>query len=132
MTSHRIRLFYSTDGVTDDPETGFHSWLEDWNAIFDNTTTDEVTNVIPDAPEQPQDPANEPYYKTELTYTSSEDPLVILEDPYYALVDYCSWSRVGYHACDHGYNDDDDGGCQWRKENIREDPPVPGHVPTFL
>jgi hypothetical protein len=130
MTAHRIRLFYSTDGVIDDANTGFHSWLKDWNTIFDTDTAGEVTNSIPDAPQQPQDPINEPYYRAELTYASSEDPLVILEDPYYALIDYCSWSRVGYHACDHGY--DDDVGCQWRKENIREDPPVPEHVPTFL
>jgi hypothetical protein len=131
MSSHRIHLYYSTDGITDDPDTGFHSWLQDWNSIFDTDTADEVLNSIPDTPQQPQDPANESYYRTELTYASSEDPLVILEDPYYALVDYCSWSRVAYHACDHGYAVDDDG-CQWREENIREDPPVPDHVPTFL
>jgi hypothetical protein len=131
MTSHRIRLFYSTDGITDDPDTGFHSWLKDWNLIFETDTADEVLNSTPDAPTEPQDPTNESYYRAELTYASSEDPLVILEDPYYALVNYCSWSRVGYHACDHGY-DDNENGCQWRKENIREDPPVPEHVPTFL
>jgi hypothetical protein len=130
MTSHRIHLYYATDGVTTDPDTGFHSWLQDWNDIFDTETADEVSNSIPNAPTEPQDPTNEAYYRAELTYASSEDPLVILEDPYYALVDYCSWSRVGYHACDHGYDDDD--GCQWIKENIREDPPVPEHVPTFL
>jgi hypothetical protein len=130
MTSHRIHLYYSTDGVTADPDTGFHSWLKDWNTIFDTDTADEVSNSIPDTPRQPQDPTNEAYYRAELTYASSEDPFTILEDPYYALVDYCSWSRVGYHACDHGYDDDD--GCQWRDENIREDPPVPEHVPTFL
>jgi hypothetical protein len=130
MTSHRIHLFYSTDGITDSPDTGFHSWLTDWNTNFDTDTADEVSNSIPDAPQQPQDPTNETYYRAELTYASSEDPLVILEDPYYALADYCSWSRVGYHACDHGTDVDD--GCQWKKENIREDPPVPEHVPTFL
>jgi hypothetical protein len=130
MSSHRIRLFYSTDGVTDDPETGFHSWLEDWNDIFDGDTPDEVSNSIPDAPFDPRDSTSESYYRVELTYASSEDPLTILEDPYYALIDYCSWSRVGYHACDHGTGVDDD--CQWREENIREDPPVPEHVPTFL
>jgi hypothetical protein len=130
MSSHRIHLYYATDGVTPDSETGFHSWLKDWNSIFNTDTADEVTNSIPDSPTEPQAPANEAYYKAQLTYASSEDPLVILEDPYYALVDYCSWSRVGYHACDHGYDDDD--GCQWREANIREDPPVPGHVPTFL
>jgi hypothetical protein len=130
MTSHRIHLYYATDGITDDPDTGFHSWLKDWNAIFDTDTADEVLNSTPDAPTEPQDPTKEPYYRAELTYASSEDPLEILEDPYYALVDYCSWSRVGYHACNHGYDDDD--GCQWREENIREDPPVPEHVPTFL
>jgi hypothetical protein len=130
MTSHRIHLYYATDGVTVDPDTGFHSWLKDWNSIFDTDTADEVSNSIPNAPTEPQDTANESYYQAELTYASSEDPLTILEDPYYALIDYCSWSRVGYHACDHGYDEED--GCQWRKENIREDPPVPGHVPTFL
>jgi hypothetical protein len=130
MVSHRIHLYYATDGVTDDPNTGFHSWLQDWNGIFDTDTADEVKNSIPDTPFEPQDPSNESYYQAQLTYSSSEDPLTILEDPYYALVDYCSWSRVGYHTCDHGY--DDDGSCQWRKENIREDPPVPEHVPTFL
>jgi hypothetical protein len=123
MASHRIHLYYATDGVTDDPDTGFHSWLQDWNAIFNSDTADEVNNSIPDAPTEPRDPSNEPYYRAELTYAPSEDP-------YYALVDYCSWSRVGYHACDHGYDDDDD--CQWREENIREDPPVPEHIPTFL
>jgi hypothetical protein len=130
MTSHRIRLFYSTDGVTDDPETGFHSWLSEWDEIFDSDTADEVQNSTPDSPTEPQDPTNEPYYRAELSYASSEDPMVILEDPYYALLDYCSWSRVGYHACEHGAGDAD--GCQWRDENIREDPPVPEHVPTFL
>jgi hypothetical protein len=130
MTSHRIRLFYSTDGIVGDPDTGFHSWLEDWNAIFDTDTADEVSNSIPGAPIEPRGPTNEAYYCAEMTYATSEDPLTILEDPYYALVDYCSWSRVGYHACDHGYDDDDS--CQWREANIREDPPVPGHVPTFL
>jgi hypothetical protein len=130
MSSHRIHLYYATDGTTDDPETGFHSWLKDWNSIFNTDTADEVSNSIPDAPFEPQDPTNEAYYKSQLTYASSEDPLVILEDPYSALVDYCSWSRVGYHACDHGYDDDD--GCQWREGNIREDPPVPEHVPTFV
>jgi hypothetical protein len=114
----------------DDPDTGFHSWLQDWNDIFDTDTADEVSNSIPDTPQQPNDPSNEEYYRAELTYASSENPIVILEDPYYALVNYCSWSRVGYHACDHGHDDDD--GCQWREENIREDPPVPGHVPTFV
>jgi hypothetical protein len=132
MSSHRIRLYYPTDGVTADPGSGFHSWLKDWNTIFDTDTADEVSNSIPDTPRQPQDPTNEAYYRAELTYASSEDPLTILKDPYYALIDYCSWSRVGYHACDHGYDADDDGGCQWREENIREDPPVPEHVPTFL
>jgi hypothetical protein len=130
MTSHRIHLYYATDGITDDPGTGFHSWLQDWNDIFATDTADEVSNSIPDAPTEPRDPTNESYYTTKLTYASSEDPLVILEDPYYALVDYCSWSRVAYHACDHGYDDEDD--CQWRDENIREDPPVPEHVPAFL
>jgi hypothetical protein len=130
MTSHRIHLYYATDGITNDSDTGFHSWLTDWNAIFDTDTADEVTNSIPNAPIEPQDSTNESYYRAELTYDSSEDPLVILEDPYYALVNYCSWSRVAYHACDHGYANDD--GCQWREENIREDPPVPDHVPTFL
>jgi hypothetical protein len=131
MASHRIRLYYSTDGITDTDGTGFHSWLQDWNSIFDTDTADEVSNSIPGAPQQPRDSANQPYYRAQLTYAASEDPLEILEDPYYALIDYCSWSRVGYHACDHGYDDDDDG-CQWRDENIREDPPVPEHVPTFL
>jgi hypothetical protein len=130
VTSHRIHLYYSTDGISDDPDTGFHSWLQDWNSIFDTDTADEVANSIPATPVNPQDPTNEPYYNVELTYASSEDPLAILEDPYYALVDYCSWSRVGYHACDHG--DDEEDGCQWREANIREDPPVPGHVPAFL
>jgi hypothetical protein len=131
MASHRIHLYYATDGITDDPDTGFHSWLKDWNAIFDTDTADEVFNSIPDAPIESQDPTKEAYYTAQLTYASSEDPLEILEDPYYALVDYCSWSRVGYHSCDHGYAVDDDD-CQWREENIREDPPVPEHVPTFL
>jgi hypothetical protein len=131
MPSHRIRLFYATDGITPDPDTGFHSWLKDWNNIFDTDTADEVSNSIPDASVDPQDPANESYYRAELTYASSEDAMTILEDPYYALIDYCSWSRVGYHLCDHGYVVDDDG-CQWREENIREDPPVPDHVPTLL
>jgi hypothetical protein len=130
MSSHRIHLYYSTDGVTDTPDTGFHSWLEDWNDIFNTDTADEVQNSIPDAPQQPQDSANESYYLAKLTYASSEDPLIILKDPYNALTDYCSWSRVGYHACNHGYDDED--GCQWREENIREDPPVPEHVPAFL
>jgi hypothetical protein len=130
MTSHRIRLYYATDAVTTDPETGFHSWLKDWNSIFNTDTADEVMNSTPDSSIEPQDPTQEPYYKAELSYDSSEDPLVILEDPYYALVQYSSWSRVGYHACGHGYDDED--GCRWRKENIREDPPVPEHVPTFL
>jgi hypothetical protein len=130
MTSHRIHLYYATDGITDDPDTGFHSWLQHWNDIFDTDTADEVSNSIPDVPFEPQDPTDEAYYTAQLTYASSGDPLVILEDPYYALVGYCSWSRVGYHACDHGYDDDDS--CQWRDENIREDPPVPDHVPTFL
>jgi hypothetical protein len=131
MTSHRIHLYYATDGVTDDPDTGFHSWLQDWNEIFNTDTADEVSNSTPGAPTEPLDPTKESYYQAQLTYASSEDPLEILEDPYYALVDYCSWSRVGYHACDHGYDDDNDG-CQWREANIREDPPVPGHVPAFL
>jgi hypothetical protein len=130
MSSHRIRLYYSTDGVTDDLDTGFHSWLEDWNSIFDTDTADEVLNSIPDVPVEPQDPTNESYYRAELTYASSEDPLIILEDPYFALTDYCSWSRVAYHKCDHGTDAVD--GCQWREDNIREDPPVPAHVPTFL
>jgi hypothetical protein len=131
MTSHRIHLYYATDGVTTDPDTGFHSWLKDWNNIFDTDTPDEVLNSIPDAPTEPLDPTKESYYQAQLTYAASEDPLEILEDPYYALTDYCSWSRVGYHSCDHGYAVGDDD-CQWREENIREDPPVPEHVPTFL
>jgi hypothetical protein len=131
MNSHRIRLFYSTDGISIGPDAGFHSWLKDWDSVLDSDTADEVSNSIPNARIEPQNPSNEPYYRAELTYASSEDPLAILEDPYYALLDYCSWSRVGYHACDHGYAVDDDS-CQWRKENIREDPPVPDHVPTFL
>jgi hypothetical protein len=130
MTSHRIRLYYSSDGVFPDSDTGFHSWLQDWDDILNSDTADEVENSIPVAPQQPQDSADEPYYKAELTYASSEDPTAILEGPYHALLDYCSWSRVGYHACNHGY--DSDGNCQWRDENIREDPPVPEHVPTFL
>jgi hypothetical protein len=130
MTSHRIRLYYSTDGVSDDPDTGFHSWLKKWNVKFDTETADEVKNSTPNAPVEPDDPTNEPYYRAEMTYASSEDPRVILEDPYFALADYCSWSRVGYHACDHGHDTDD--GCRWYKDNIREDPPVPDHVPTFL
>jgi hypothetical protein len=130
MTSHRIRLYYSTDGVTDAPETGFHSWLEDWNSTFETDTADEVSNSIPDTPRQPKDPTNESYYQAQMTYASSEDPLIILEDPYFALADYCSWSRVAYHKCGHGTDVDD--GCQWREANIREDPPVPEHVPTFL
>jgi hypothetical protein len=131
MPSHRIHLYYSTDGVSDTADSGFHSWLEDWNSIFDNDTADEVSNSIPDSPQQPRNPDNAPYYHAQLTYTSSESRLTILEDPYFALADYCSWSRVAYHACDHGTDIDD--GCQWRDdENIREDPPVPDHVPTFL
>jgi hypothetical protein len=130
MTSHRIRLFYSTDGVTSDPDTGFHSWLEDWNSIFETDTADEVENSIPDSPVQQLDPTNESYYRAELTYATSEDQLTILEDLYSALTGYCSWSRVGYHKCDHGTDTDD--GCQWHEDNIREDPPVPEHVPTFL
>jgi hypothetical protein len=113
MTSHRIHLYYATDGITDDTDTA-----------------DEVSNSIPGAPTEPLDPTKESYYTAQLTYAASENPLTVLEDPYYALVDYCSWSRVGYHACDHGYDGDDS--CQWREENIREDPPVPEHVPTFL
>jgi hypothetical protein len=128
--SHRIRLYYSTDGITDDPDTGFHSWLEEWDEIFDTDTSDEVKNSIPDTPTEPQDPANEPYYRAELTYATSEDPLTILEDPYIALADCCGWSRVAYHKCDHGTDGDD--GCQWHEDNIREDPPVPDHIPTFL
>jgi hypothetical protein len=90
MTSHRIHLYYATDGITDDPDTGFHSWLQDWNSIFDTDTADGVLNSVPNAPTEPQDPTNESYYTAQLTYAASEDPLVILEDPYYALVDYCS------------------------------------------
>jgi hypothetical protein len=131
MTSHRIHLYYATDGVTDGSDTGFHSWLKDWNSIFDTTTADEVSNSIPNAPKQPRNPIKESYYQAQLSYDSSEDSLTILEDPHFALADYCSWSRVAYHKCDHGYDDDDDD-CQWHEDNIREDPPVPGHIPTFL
>jgi hypothetical protein len=122
---HRIRLYYSTSGADT-----FHDWLTTWKADLDGDTADAVDNNIPDTPTSPENSDLE-HYSVSMTFASHEDPLVVLEDPYGKLVDHCEWSRAAYHACNHGYDGDDDS-CQWREENIREDPPVPEHVPTFL
>jgi hypothetical protein len=130
MVSHRIRLYYSAGGVDTGSETGFHSWLQDWDDGLNSDTDDEVVNSIPETPTEPANPEKSQFYRAELTYAISEDPVVVLEEPYYALIDFCEWSRVGYHACDHG--EVNPAPCAFTDDHVLEDGAVPDHVPTLL
>jgi hypothetical protein len=109
---HRIRLYYSTDGVKpDQPDKGFHTELQDWKADLDGDTADAVDNNIPSEPTSPMNSDIE-YYSVSMTFASHEDPLVVLEDPYGKLVEHCE--------------------CTWKAENIPADNgTVPDPVPTF-
>jgi hypothetical protein len=92
---HKIKLYYSTSDAD-----AFHDWLTDWNATKDGNTNDEIDNNIPANTTTPED-SNIEYYRVELTYQSSHDPTVLLQEPYQKLTELCEWARVGYHKCDH-------------------------------
>jgi hypothetical protein len=125
MTVNRITLYYSVVGS----ET-FHSWLTDWDSDRDSDTGDELTNEIPDAPVTPRDESNAEYYTVALSYDFAEPPAEVLKEPYHALVDYCDWSRIGYHECQHDENNPKP--CAFIDDHVIEDGTVPDHVPALL
>jgi hypothetical protein len=125
MTVHRICLLYPLEG-----SKTFHSWLADWNNTRDSDTGDEMVNQIPDAPVTPRDELNPEYYSVALSYDFSESPAEVLKEPYLALTDFCDWSRVGYHECDH--DKDNPEPCAFIDDHVFEDGTIPDHVPTLL
>jgi hypothetical protein len=101
--------------------------LRDWQQNRNADLVDGITNDIPDSTTDPEEPTDSEFYSVSLSYDFAEDPKVILEDPYQALRDYCSWSRVGYHECDH--DEADPTPCFWN--DVLEHGNIPTHIPDL-
>jgi hypothetical protein len=125
MVVHRIKLYYSTTGAT-----ALHDWIKDWESNHETGTDDGLPTFserIPVEPVTPQDSTNEEYYSVSLSFEFSEDLQTIFEEPYAALQTNCSWSRIGYHECEH--DETDPSPCSWEQELTHGI--VPDHVPDI-
>jgi hypothetical protein len=126
MTVHKIRLFYSVRGADQ-----FHQWLQQWHESVVTETTDLITNDIPDAPISRPGADDAEYYTVTLSYPLKERPTEMLEQPYQKLIEYCDWSKVGYHQCGDVPNNSIKSGCHYPKDKIYTDGDVPNHIPSL-
>jgi hypothetical protein len=126
MSIDKIRLFYSVTGADQ-----FHQWLQQWHESVATETTDLIINDIPDAPILRPGADDAEYYTVSLTYPSEETPTKKLEQPYQKLVEYCEWSKVGYHECSDVPDNPTKSNCHYPEDKIQRDGNIPEYIPSL-
>jgi hypothetical protein len=125
MPIHKIRLYYSVTGSDQ-----FHQWIEQWHDSVNTETSDLITNEIPNSTISRINIDAE-YYGVTFTYPLSENATEVLEQPYQKLVEYCDWSKVGYHECDDVADNTVNSDCNYPEDKIYRDDDVPVYVPSL-
>lgn len=122
MTTHRIRLYHSTQGAQ-----SYHPLLDQWLTNMTPWEYPEVDNDLP-AERDPIDGDAAAYYGADLAFDwQAEDKAIILDQLSQYAEAYCDWHRIGYHVCDHDAAEPTP--CSW--ETTCEAGTVPDHIPDL-
>jgi hypothetical protein len=124
MTVHKITLCYSKNGADE-----LHQWLRTWHPSVTTKTSDAITNEIPDNARTTPDIDNQ-WFSATFTYHTTED-ITELQLLYDKLMEYCEWSKAGYHYCPDVPENTDPHDCSIDESNIYRDGDIPEYIPSL-